>query len=188
MAHQIEPEKVFVRRMFPPLTQERMEQFLELYAKTGVINKTAELLAIGVSQIKDARQRDKEFAAAFDEATERYVDSLKEEAHRRAVEGIDRPIVGRVGKDEDGVITYERVYSDKLLVELLRSKSTDFRQSNIPPAVAAVAAQGGVLVLPVRAPMSPGEWEKQFSDLAQGTTYMPDDMRQEEQNGRSTTD
>ncbi len=34
---------------------------------------------------------------------------------QRAVEGVERPLIGRIGKDLDGVVATERRYSDKLL-------------------------------------------------------------------------
>lgn len=44
-----------------------------------------------------------------------------DELYRRAVEGYDRPLIGRVAKDEDGIVAHERRYSDRLL-EFLKTK------------------------------------------------------------------
>jgi hypothetical protein len=52
-------------------------------------------------------------------------DRLEAEAFRRGVDGIDEPLIGRVGKDQDGIITTVRRYSDGLLTLLLKANRPD---------------------------------------------------------------
>lgn len=171
-------------RVYVPITQERLELFLEQYAETGRKQESAEMLGMSVSSIKKLEQTDKDFAQAVAEARDAFIEHLEKAAYERAVNGTKRPIVGRMGKDEDGVVAHETVYSDKLLIEMLRRQSGDWRQSNTPaPQIIPISSGGGVLLLPVAAPKTVNEWESQFSDLAQGRTYMPQDMIDEENNG-----
>lgn len=84
----------------------------------------------------DQRRTDEVFAAAWDEALETAIDAMELEARRRAVEGVEKPLLGRVGKDQDGIITVVREYSDQLMVLLLKAhrpekyrERTDVRHS-----------------------------------------------------------
>lgn len=63
--------------------------------------------------------------ARFAEALEESMDRLEAEAYRRAVEGVEEPLIGRVAKDQDGVITTVRKYSDGLLTLLLKAHRPD---------------------------------------------------------------
>lgn len=184
MAHQTSEQYIPKPRV--AFTQERMEQFLELYSKSGRKAESAEMCGVGCSVVSEREKTDKAWAAAVAEAHAQFVSRLEKAAFKRAVKGVKKPIVGRVGKDEDGIITYEVVYSDKMLTELLRRHSPDYRQSNIPaPSVAVTQVGGGVLILPGSTPPDPAAWEQQFSTLAQGRTYMPQDAKDEESRGRS---
>ena len=48
----------------------------------------------------------------------------------RAVDGVEEPVIGRVGKDQDGIITTKRRYSDKLAETLLRGTDKRFRDDS----------------------------------------------------------
>lgn len=182
MAHAVSIQ--YRPRVYVPLTQERLEAFLDNYARTGRKQESAEILGVSPAAIKNLEHKDAAFAEAVAVAREAFIEHLEQTAYKRAVEGIDRPLIGRVAKDEDGVVAYERVYSDKLLTEMLRRQSSDWRQSNVPaPQVIPITSGGGVLLLPAAAPKSALEWEKEFSDLAQGRTYMPQDAIEDENNG-----
>ena len=76
------------------------------------------------------RQRDPKFATAWDEAVAEGVDQLEDEAHRRAVEGVDRPVY------QGGVRVGEiKTYSDSLLTLLLKSRRPEvFACSYYPSA------------------------------------------------------
>ncbi len=62
------------------------------------------------------RERDPEFAKAWDEAIDEGVEEVEAEAHRRAVEGVDKPITyqGQI------TATY-RDFSDTLRIFLLKA-------------------------------------------------------------------
>lgn len=79
------------------------------------------------------RQVDKTFSAAYDLACRLQGDCIAravlDAATERAVDGVDEPIIGRTGKDCDGVITTKRRYSDKLAEVLLKATDSRFRDA-----------------------------------------------------------
>lgn len=111
---------------------------LEVYATTGSIKRCAEALGCSVGAIYMRRSQDAAFKAAMEEALECYRDILQTEAHRRAVEGVDRLQFDKTG----GMIRYpndypdtelagkpyvEKEFSDNLLVRLLKKYDPGFR-------------------------------------------------------------
>lgn len=99
--------------------QRARESFLVELAQRGNITDACKAAGIGRRTVYDWREADPAFAAAWDDAISTAVDTAEREAWRRAVEGIDKPLIGRVGKDEDGVITVIKEYSDTILLRLL---------------------------------------------------------------------
>lgn len=51
-----------------------------------------------------------------------------DELYRRAVAGVEKPVFGRVGRDQDGIIGSERVYSDRLLALAVERRDPGFRK------------------------------------------------------------
>jgi hypothetical protein len=105
------------------LTKPRQERFLRALAETG--NVTAAVAVAGTSRtrIYERRKADPAFAAGWDEAEEIAADRLEEEARRRAVEGVQEPLVsaGKIVRDDDGQPIAIRRYSDTLLIALLKA-------------------------------------------------------------------
>lgn len=95
--------------------------FIEELRKRGNVSEAAAAASIGRRTAYELRERDPEFAAAWDEAVDAAVDAMEGEAWRRAVEGVDEPVFGRVAKDEDGQIGVIRKYSDSLMTTLLKA-------------------------------------------------------------------
>jgi hypothetical protein len=67
------------------------------------------------------------FAAGWGEAEERAADALEAEAWRRAVVGVQEPLVsgGKVVRDDDGQPIAIRRYSDALMITLLKARRPD---------------------------------------------------------------
>lgn len=97
---------------------------IELAARGNV---SAACAAAGLSRawFYEHRAADPVFAAAWDAALETAIDAMELEARRRAVEGVEKPLIGRVGKDQDGIITVVREYSDSLMTLLLKAHRPD---------------------------------------------------------------
>jgi hypothetical protein len=79
--------------------------------------RAAKAAGVGRSTAYLWRQEDPEFAAKWDEAVAQGIDRLEDEALRRAVEGVKRPVY------RGGVLVGEITeYSDKLLMFLLKRR------------------------------------------------------------------
>lgn len=93
----------------------RRARFLKTLAETANVTRSAE--AAGISKLTAYIARDKSplFRAAWQAALEHAIDTLEEEARRRAVEGWEKPVFYQ-GRPVGAV----REYSDSLLMFLLR--------------------------------------------------------------------
>ena len=101
-------------KVYKFLKHKEKNKFLNLYARLGTIARAAE--ACGISrQAHYLWLKDVEYAIAFAEAQQMARDLLEEEAHRRAVEGVEHPVFYK--GNQVGAI---REYSDQLLTLLLK--------------------------------------------------------------------
>jgi len=118
----------------PPLKQ---RAFLAAYAQTGNITRAAALAKVARSRHYEWMD-DPDYAAAFAAAGEEASDHLEAEARRRAVEGIEEPVVyqGELAMKIDSIgrrtahpLTIRR-YSDVLLIFLLKGMRPDKFRDN----------------------------------------------------------
>lgn len=91
--------------------------FLAEVSKGAMLSEACATARISKSTAYQARKKDPEFAARFEEAMEASADLLEREAKRRAVEGYDDPVFFN-----GEVVGYRKVYSDQLLALLLRGR------------------------------------------------------------------
>jgi hypothetical protein len=102
--------------------------YLEVYARIGREREACERVGVGHSTVWRERQRNEDFALAFNAAHARYVESLRKEIHRRAVEGWDEPqfyqgeVVGHVRRFDTALLIFETkrhdpAYRDSYRVE-----------------------------------------------------------------------
>jgi hypothetical protein len=77
--------------------------------RTGIEFLTLDLLAKADKPGLGALLR-----AALTERDRRIVDRLRGAVMDRAINGVDEPVIGRVAKDQDGIITTRKRHSDKL--------------------------------------------------------------------------
>lgn len=130
--------------------------FLETLARTGSIIRSRVAASISARTYQRERQRNPQFQRDVDDAILAAADVLEQEARRRAVDGVDEPIVhqGQISGDwidpetnmpchpdtpgaQFRPLTVKR-YSDTLLIFLLkgamphryREKAIDFNQTN----------------------------------------------------------
>jgi len=99
------------------LKQETKDLIVEMLGHRPNITAVARLLGVAPSSVYKAKAEDPEFAAAVNEALEIGVDTLEEEAMRRAVDGVLEPVWFQ-GMEAGHV----RKYSDALLQTLLKAK------------------------------------------------------------------
>jgi hypothetical protein len=105
------------------LTPARQVRFLKALAETGSVATSATVAGTSRTRVYELRKTDPAFAGAWEDAEEIAADRLEEEARRRAVKGVEEPLVsaGRLVRDENGQpITVTR-YSDNLLLALLKA-------------------------------------------------------------------
>jgi hypothetical protein len=93
------------------------ERFLKQLAAGGSVTSAARAIETGRSTVYQWRDDDVNFAKAWDDAIESGTDVMEDEAVRRAVEGVDRPIYYK-GK----VVGAVKEYSDELLIRMLKAR------------------------------------------------------------------
>lgn len=101
--------------------------FLTCLADTGNVSAAARNAAVSRSGAYALRLADENFAEAWAEAQAQAADALEMEARRRAVEGVEQPVLyaGKPVCDEGGDPVTIRHYSDRLLELLLKANRPD---------------------------------------------------------------
>ena len=94
-----------------------VEPFLAELAHGASVTAAAEYAGVSRAMVFRWRRDDPEFALRWEEAVQMGTDRLEDEAHRRAVHGVARPVYQ--GGAKVGEI---REYSDMLLLAILRGK------------------------------------------------------------------
>lgn len=103
--------------------------FLSAFAACGRITKAAQAVGMNPDTHYEWRKADPVYDKAFTDLRERVADILEDEAVTRALDGVEEPLIGRVGKDEDGIITKVFRKSDRLLEILLKANRPEkFRE------------------------------------------------------------
>lgn len=98
------------------LTPNAREAFFAAFEQRGNVTEAAKAIGIGRRRIYEVRESDPEFAARWKEAEQIAADTLEREAWRRAVEGVNKPIMYK-----GQVVEHVTEYSDQLLERLLEA-------------------------------------------------------------------
>jgi hypothetical protein len=123
-----------------------MAKFLAMISQGYSVSKGVTEAGVNRKTIYDWRNKDEDFADAWDEAIKSGNERLEDEAVRRAVEGVQRPVFGKLGKIGD--ITE---YSDTLLKFMLVGRNR--KKYGSKTTVELTGANGG----PVRAAQAVAE-------------------------------
>lgn len=117
--------------------------FLDTFEWCGMVTMACKLTGICRTTVYEERQRNEEFATAWADVEERTTERMEREAYRRAVEGVDSPVLykGEFVKTEDGSQLVEREYSDTLLTFLLKARKPNVYRDNV--SVRHTGAEGG---------------------------------------------
>lgn len=158
-----------------PFTLERKQEFLDFFRNHpdlgGRKNLCAEAVGVSVSTVEYHVKQDPEFAEAFEEARQAWIDeNLFTPALKRARDGVEKPIIG--GKFKDEIITTVREYSDSLTLALLRAHRPEFRDNSGKAAGLGSTGTGGVMIVPA-APLNMEEWQDLYGEMAKGQTGKP---------------
>lgn len=131
------------RRALTLRTQQRArETFLNELRVRGNITDAAAAAGMSRTTFYEWRRSDPAFAEAWAEALDEAADTLERETWRRAVEGVEEPVFGRVGKDQDGEIGTIRRYSDSLMQLLLRAhKPEKYRERHEVQATGVIRVE-----------------------------------------------
>lgn len=102
------------------------DAFLAALAERGTVKDACRAVGISRSTAYEERQRNEKFAVAWHDVNEAFVEALEREAFRRAVKGVERPVVssGRLL----GTVTE---YSDPLLIFLLKAMRPEMYRDRV---------------------------------------------------------
>lgn len=103
-----------------------MGKFIDHLRDGGTVSVACELAVIGRSTAYRHRQKDETFAIAWADAEEESTDRLEEEAYRRAVKGVKKPV-----HYEGRRIDFVDEYSDTLLIFLLKARKPETYRDRI---------------------------------------------------------
>lgn len=101
----------------------KLHRFLAELEKHGNVTEALRAAKAARGWVYRKRQEFPDFAQAFDEARACGIEVLKDEAHRRAYEGIEEPVFYK--GDE---IARVRKYSDVLLMFLIKQADPSYRE------------------------------------------------------------
>ena len=93
-------------RSVPQNSTPKKAKFLKAYAKTCQITKAAEMAGIDRGTHYDWLQKDPEYRAQFEAATDQAAQALEDEAVRRAYEGVERPVTVAGKRELAGVLRH----------------------------------------------------------------------------------
>ncbi len=121
-------------------TSLKKDRLLGMLAKTGNLSLACQAAKLTRRQVRELRQVDEDFERSYGEAMDEAIDQLEAEAWRRALEGVEQPVL-KDGKPVLDPVTNQPVirrrYSDPLLVMLLRGSRPDKYQTRSAAAVPA---------------------------------------------------
>jgi hypothetical protein len=145
------------------MTVHKKAAFLRAFARRGVVLEGAQAAGISRKTVSYWRETDEWFEELYGAALEEAGDRVEAEAHRRAVDGIDVPVIyqGMPTMTEDAVTGEKRVlttkqYSDPLLALVLKRHRPEYREN--VKQTHSFEGQTGVLVVP--APVDPEAWAR----------------------------
>jgi hypothetical protein len=105
-------------------TAKKKRQFINELAIDANVSRTCRLLGVSARAAYNQREKDTKFAIEWDKAIKIGVNvGLVSEAHRRAHSGVPEPIFHQ-GK----LIGFKKVYSDALLMFLIKKHDPSYRE------------------------------------------------------------
>lgn len=116
------------------------ETFLHELAETCMVSKAAEAAGVSRSTVYLERERNEEFAQRWADIDEAVIETLEEEAKRRALQGVTEPVVS-AGKRLGTV----QKYSDSLMMFLLKAKRPHVYRERVDVAHSGEVKGGKVI-------------------------------------------
>jgi hypothetical protein len=123
-------------RAYVPITKRARAIYLEQLSRGLTLRAAAELAGHPRESFVGLRRRDPVFAELEAGAREAGTDFLEDEIRKRAIEGFDEPVVGKVAPGIDGHVLgpdgepmYLRRYSDRLAEVLIKGRRPEYREN-----------------------------------------------------------
>lgn len=101
----------------------KLIRFIACLKQHGNVTKAVKGAAVSRAWVYEKRDADTEFAEAFDHAKAIGLEVLKDEAHRRAFDGVLEPL-----HYQGEVFDHVRKYSDTLLMFLIKQADPTYRE------------------------------------------------------------
>ena len=162
----IEPEDIEGMSNVEKLTMTKKGIFLRAYAVRGIILDGIKAARVSRDLVTTYWRKDDEwFETLFQAAAAEARDRIEAEAHRRAVDGYDEPVIYQgqptqivdAESGETRMLTV-RKYSDQLMALMLKGADPAKYRENHKVEHGFGEGTTGVLIVP--APVSPDEWAK----------------------------
>jgi transposase len=104
--------------------QRARDAFLDTLRAGLTITEAAKAAGVLRRTVYRWRDADEDFATEWDEAYDEGTDAFEAEARRRAVDGVQKPVVamGKVAKNDDGTVLMVTEYSDTLMLASLKRR------------------------------------------------------------------
>ena len=113
------------------------QRFLDSFRAIGTITTAAVAAGVSRRSVYNWLERDQDFWNRFEDAEEDVRDAIREELHRRAIEGVDEPVYQR------GVLVgHVRKYSDRILLKMAAARLPEYRALSAPHQPKAEAPDG----------------------------------------------
>lgn len=103
------------------LTTAEKKRFLKSLRETGGnVRRACQLIGLTRGAVYDHRKRDPDFAEEFEDTIEAAIDDMEQEARRRAMEGVEKPVY-----QNGTLVGHIQQYSDTLMIFLLKAYRPD---------------------------------------------------------------
>jgi hypothetical protein len=116
----------------------RKRAFLAAFRISGNVSTAADAAEVHRSSHYEWMQTDPDYAVAFDHAQGEAADRLEQEARRRAIEGVRRPVLHQGAQvkiidpeTNQETLLWEHAYSDTLLIFLLKGARPEKFRDNV---------------------------------------------------------
>lgn len=122
------------------MTEDQIAVYLTELQSCGLEAKSARAAGVTLRSVKRQYEADPGFKELAMDALEEWADCLEQEAHRRAVEGVDEPVY-----HQGAIVGYVTKYSDTLLSKLLTGR----RPAIFGNKTEVTGANGGPLTIQI---------------------------------------
>ena len=133
---------------------DKKRKFLERFALTGRLMQSCDYAGVTRHCVHNHQKNDPDFAEEYENAKQKYAETLHDFASDLIFNGVEKPIIG--GKCKDRVVATVVEYPIPLLQMELRRTNPDYKERSV---VENVGGSGGVVLIPAH--MDAEDWIKE---------------------------